>query len=156
LAVVRLLLGVFPPFTLNRTRRLALQFCGLRLGNATVFWGLPELRGRGAVATRLQIGSDCGFNDGCIFDLAAPITIGNRVSVGHEVSFLTSAGSDGSGMAGPISVGDGAWLGARCKILAGVNVGAGAVIGAGVAIAADVPPNTLMSGAKPVSLAKWR
>jgi len=120
-----------------------------------VFWGLPILRGRGAIASRLQIGSDCGFNDGCIFDLAASLTIGNHVAVGHEVSFLTSLGPDGPAMAAPIIVGDGVWLGARCKILAGVNVGAGAVIGAGVVVAADVPPNTLMSGAKPVSLAKW-
>jgi acetyltransferase-like isoleucine patch superfamily enzyme len=156
LALVRALVGIFPPFTLNRIRRLALRVCGLRMGTATLFWGLPDLRGSGPIASRLRIGSYCGFNDGCVFDLEAPITIGDHVSVGHEVSFLTSAGPEGSGNSAPITVGDGAWLGARCKILAGVTVGAGTVIGAGVTVAADVPPNTLLSGARPISLAKWR
>jgi len=40
--------------------------------------------------------------------------------------------------------------------MGGVTIGAGTVIGAGVTVAADVPPNTLMTGAKPISLAKWR
>jgi maltose O-acetyltransferase len=53
-------------------------------------------------------------------------------------------------------VGDGSWLGARCTVLGGVSIGAGSVIGAGVTVASDVPPNTLMTGGKPVSLAKWR
>jgi len=149
-------LDIFPPFALNRSRRLALKACGIRTGNATLFWGLPKLTGPGSITSRLQIGSHCGFNDGCVFDLTAPITIGNHVSVGHEVRFLTSRRQDGVEIAAPITVADGVWLGARCILLGGVTVGAGTVIGAGVTVATDVPPNTLMTGAKPISLAKWR
>jgi acetyltransferase-like isoleucine patch superfamily enzyme len=155
-AVVRALLGVFPPFTLNRIRLLALKACGIRTGHATLFWGLPKLKGSGSVTSRLQIGAYCGFNDGCEFDLEAAITIGNHVSVGHEVRFLTSRREEGTQTAAPITVGDGVWLGARCTLLGGVTVGAGTVIGAGVTVATDVPPNTLLTGAKPISLAKWR
>jgi maltose O-acetyltransferase len=155
-AIVRAVVGVFPPFSLMRVRRLALRSCGLRAGKATIFGGLPKFRGPGSIAARLRIGSYCGFNDGCVFDFEAPITIGDHVSVGHEVSFLTSVTRDGSGIGAPITIGDGVWLGARCRILAGVNVGAGSVIGAGMTVAEDVPPNTLLSGAKPISLAKWR
>src|SRR5882757_1125879 len=90
LTVVRALLSVFPPFTLNRTRLLALKACGIRAGQATLFWGLPKLVGRGPITSRLRIGAHCGFNDGCVFDLTAPITIGNHVAVGHEVHFLTT------------------------------------------------------------------
>jgi maltose O-acetyltransferase len=156
LALVRFLLGAFPPFTFNLTRRLALRACGIRPGRGTFFWGLPRVTGPGSIASRLRIGTRCGFNDGCLFELDAPVTIGNHVSVGHEVRFLTASGPDGQRIAAPISVGDGVWLGARSTLLAGVTVGAGSVIGAGVTVSGDVPPNTLITGAKPVSLAKWR
>jgi maltose O-acetyltransferase len=72
------------------------------------------------------------------------------------VRFLTSRQQEGVGTAAPITVGDGVWLGARCTLLGGVTIGPGAVIGAGVTVAADVPANTLMTGGKPISLAKWR
>jgi acetyltransferase-like isoleucine patch superfamily enzyme len=156
LSVFRVLLGVFPAFSLNRCRLMALQACGVRMGRSTWFWGMPRLSGPGPIASRLRVGSDCGFNDGCEFDLKAPITIGNHVAVGHEVRFLTTLHKEGSTTALPITIGDGVWLGARCTIHGGVTVGAGSVIGAGIAVAADVPPNTLLTGAKPVSLAKWR
>src|SRR5258708_3948108 len=101
LAVVRALLGVFPSVSLNRTRLLALKACGIRMGHATLFLGLPELTGRGPIASRLQIGAYCGFNDGCVFDLTAPITIGDHVGVGHEVRFLTSVRQEGVEAAAP-------------------------------------------------------
>jgi maltose O-acetyltransferase len=153
---MRALLGVLPAFTLNRTRLLGLRLCGIRVGQSTLFWGTPRLTGRGDVASRLQIGSYCGFNDGCEFDLAAPITIGNHVSVGHEVRFLTSLHKEDAGTAAPITVGDGVWLGARCKLMGGVTIGPGTVIGAGVTVREDVPANMLITGAKPISLARWR
>jgi maltose O-acetyltransferase len=156
LTLVRALVGVLPPFTMNRIRQLALKLCGVRTGQATLFWGLPKLVGRGPITSRLQIGSFCGFNDGSTFDLAAPINIGNHVSVGHEVRFLTTLQQEGGTTAAPITVGDGVWLGTRCTLMGGVTIGAGTVIGAGMTITADVPPNTLMTGAKPISLAKWR
>jgi len=156
LTVVRVLLGGFPALSLNRIRQLALKACGIRMGHATLFFGLPKLTGRGPITTRLEIGAHCGFNDGCNFDLTAPITIGNHVSVGHEVSFITHLYREGIKTAAPITVGDGVWLGARCTLLGGVTVGAGTVIGAGVTVTKDVPPNTLMTGGKPISLAKWR
>jgi maltose O-acetyltransferase len=156
LALVHSLLGIFPPFTLNRIRLLALKACGIRIGHATLLWGMPKLTGPGPVASRLSIGTYCGMNDGCEFDLHAPVTLCNHVSVGHEVRFLTTRRADGSSTPAPITVGEGSWLGARCTLLGGVTVGAGSVIGAGVTVSADVPPNTLLTGAKPVSLAKWR
>jgi maltose O-acetyltransferase len=146
-----------PPFTLNRLRRGALQACGVRVGRGTHFWGNPVLVGPGDVAARLSVGRYCGFNIGSLFDLAAPVTIGNHVSVGHDVRFLTREAASGSVSQGaPIGVGDGAWIGARCTILAGVNIGPGAVIGAGLTVAADVPAHTLVTGSQTVSLARWR
>jgi acetyltransferase-like isoleucine patch superfamily enzyme len=156
LAVVRAVLGIFPAFSLSRCRLLALKACGIRTGRSTWFWGVPRLTGPGSIASRLHIGSACGFNDGCEFDLRAPITIGNHVAVGHEVRFLTTLSGVNPETAAPITVEDGVWLGARCTIHGGVTVGSGSIIGAGITVRTDVPPNTLLTGAKPVSLAKWR
>jgi len=156
LTVVQFLLGAVPAFAFGRIRLLALKACGIRTGRATLFWGLPKLSGPGAIASRLKVGEHCGFNDGCVFDLTAPITIGNHVAVGHEVRFLTTSLRDGVEITAPITVGDGVWLGARCTLLSGVTIGPGTVIGAGVTVATDVAPNVMMTGGKPISLAKWR
>ena len=136
-------------------RWLALRACGVRIGRGSSFWGHPVLMGRGDIAGRLRIGALCGFNVGCVFDLAAPVTLGDHVSVGHQVRFLTSQQADG-GAAAPITVGDGAWIAARCTILAGTTIGPGAVIGAGVTVTKDVPAHTLVTGSQNVSLARWR
>jgi acetyltransferase-like isoleucine patch superfamily enzyme len=149
LVLARLLCAPIPSFVLGRVKLALLRFSGVTIGRGSNFWSLPVLLGPGDIGPRLRIGCSCGFNVGCLFDLTAPVTIADRVSVGHQVRFLTSAG-------GPIVVGEGAWIGARCTILSGVTIGAGAVIGAGVTVERDVPAHLLVTGAKNVSLARWR
>ena len=119
--------------------------------------------GPGDVCSRLKIGTYCGFNVRCYFELDSEITIGDHVAVGQDVMFLTRTrdSSDPTQRGGnigssAIEIGNGAWLGARCTILPGVKIGAGSVIGASVVVAQDVPANVLLMGSRRVSLAKWR
>jgi len=152
-----------PAFVAAKTLAIALRVAGIDLGRTSLFWGLPRLTGSGDVCSRLKLGEHCGFNVNCHFELDGPITIGDHVSAGHEVMFLTRIRDTSnraqrgvtSGAAG-IEIGDGAWLGARCMILPGVKIGAGSVIGASVVVAKDVPANVLLTGNRAVSLAKWR
>jgi maltose O-acetyltransferase len=157
------LLAKCPPFVAARTITFALRAVGVQIGRATVFWGMPRLVGAGNVGSRLSIGTYCGFNARCYFELDDKVTIGDHVAVGQDVMFLTrtydttdTARRGGHPGSAPIEIGAGAWLGARCTIMPGVKVGAGAVIGASVVVAKDVPPNILLMGNRSVSLAKWR
>jgi len=163
LSLVELALHRCPRFVGARTIAAGLRLAGASVGKSTIFFGMPTLTGPGDVAGRLQIGELCGLNFGCFFELDAPITIADHVAVGHEVMFLTrhrdsqDPGRRGAaGEAKPIRIEAGSWLGSRCTILPGVTVGAGSVVGASVVVREDVPPNTLLAGARRISLAKWR
>jgi maltose O-acetyltransferase len=163
LLALELLFGGVPPFVGNRPRTQAMRAAGVHIGRGTLFWGLPTLLGTGDVSSRLRIGEQCGFNEGCLFDLEETITIGDHVAVGHCVMFLTrtcrtgtAAQRAGTATLAPIVIENGVWLGARCTILPGVTVGAGSVIGASVVVSENVPANTLLTGAPPISIARWR
>lgn len=56
---------------------------------------------------------------------------------------------------GPISVGDGAWIGYGVTVLQGVTIGHGAVIAAGSVVVHDIPDNAIAAGA-PARVLKFR
>lgn len=149
-----------PPFTGARAITAVLRLAGARLAPSVIFWGMPALVGP---ASRLQIGELCGLNFGCYFELDASITLEPHVAVGHEVMFLTRSYDPKSperrgapAEPKPIKVEAGCWIGSRSTILPGVTIGAGSVIGASVVVRDNVPPNTLVAGARRISIAKWR
>ena len=149
-----------PPYVGWRVLAAALRAAGLRLGKASVFWGVPTFSGGADVCNRLSIGAHCGFNLGCHFEVDDDVTIEDHVSVGHQVTFLTRQprgnGAAHAAATAPVHIGAGAWLGSRCVVMPGVTIGAGAVIGAASVVVENVPPNVLYSGGRKVSLAKWR
>lgn len=87
-----------------------------------------------SIADAVHIGRNCHFSD------VMPISIGQRVTIGPNVSFFTAAPStdpmerDGvhSALQGRrIIVEDDVFIGGNVVVLAGVRIGKGAVIGAG-------------------------
>lgn len=121
--------------------------------------GPIDLHGNQDIETKLRIGDETCINRGCQIELNAPVTIGQRVGVGHQVTIITSTHEVGSAdqrwgevRFEPVTIGDGAWIGARATILAGVTIGPGALVVAGALVTKNVPANTQVAGnpARPI------
>ncbi|CAK7263550.1 hypothetical protein SEPCBS57363_000615 [Sporothrix epigloea] len=106
-----------------------------------------------SIADAVHIGRNCHFSD------VMPISIGQRVTIGPNVSFFTAAPStdpmerDGvhSALQGRrIIVEDDAFIGGNVVVLAGVRIGKGAVIGAGSVVTCDLPDFTVSHGSPAV------
>jgi maltose O-acetyltransferase len=103
----------------------------------------------------VRIGKDCyiGFNVFCDTNFADLIVIGDRVTISHNtaifahtatpvVTHLSRIYEDVK----PVSIGDGAWIGAHCLILPGVNVAEHCMIGAGSVVTKNTEPYSLYAG----------
>lgn len=152
-AVAQAVCGVLPPFVGVRLRTRILRLGGLHIGRGTTVWGRIVIGGSSDPARRLSLGDECMINGGCTFDVAAPIIVGRNVAFGQEVLVVTGGHDVGpSGrraaalVARPVTIGEGAWLGARAIVLPGVTIGAGAVVAAGAVVTRDVPPDTMVAG----------
>ncbi len=91
-----------------------------------------------------------------------PVTIGNNVLIGPNVSIVTpihplmyqdrnsKAKDDGTKLsneyAKPIIIKDNCWIAGNVTIIGGVTIGEGCVIGAGSVVTKDIPSNTLSVG----------
>ncbi|MGM9713535.1 MAG: DapH/DapD/GlmU-related protein [Prevotella sp.] len=84
------------------------------------------------------------------------LTIGNNVKIGgmvlitdtdaHPIDFMSRRTSNVGTKSAPITIGDDAWIGARCLILKGVTIGERSIIGAGSVVTHDVPPDSIAAG----------
>ena len=100
------------------------------------------------------------FNFTCVD--CCPVTIGDNVFVGPNVSLLTPihplrwqdrnpyVKQDGTitdkEYAKPITIGSNCWIAGNVTICGGVTIGDGCVIGAGSVVTRDIPPNSLAVG----------
>lgn len=145
--------ALLPPLTFSYLRTCVWRAAGLRLGQRSRIMGPLYVTGPGDHRQLVTLGDDTLVTGPLRIDLAAPVTIGSRVRIGHDVLLLTIDHEIGpaesrcaDNLACPIQIGDGAWLSSRCVLLPGVSVGAGAVVAAGAVVTHDVPPNTLVAG----------
>jgi acetyltransferase-like isoleucine patch superfamily enzyme len=67
---------------------------------------------------------------------------------GHPLDPVARAEGRGPGNdgAGPIRIGDHAWIGSRAIILKRVSIGRGAVVASGAVVTKDVPDLTIVAG----------
>jgi maltose O-acetyltransferase len=107
----------------------------------------------GQVFENLRIGERCFISYNVVIDTTAPVTIGDGVSIGHDVTIVTanhdsshSAFRAGAVRPEAVTIGNGVWLCAHAKILPGVSIGDGAIVGAGAVVSRDVAAHTLVGG----------
>jgi maltose O-acetyltransferase len=143
----------FPNQSFSRTRTAMLRAAGMRIGPRSLVQGPLRITGPGNPCQDFSIGTFTLLSGSLHADIGAPIRIGNRVRIGHDVSLLTvdhDMGPEdmrsGARKYGAIEIGDGAWLASRVMVLPGVRIGAGAVVAAGSVVTRDVPDNTLVAG----------
>lgn len=153
LLLARLILAPFPDYAANRLRTGILRSIGFNIGRGTVIWSVPTITGQGDIYGRLTIGADCWINIRLLLNLGAPITIGDRAAIGHEVMLLTESHKVGPAerragavIAQPVTIGRGVWIGARTTILPGVTIGDGVIIASGSVVTKDVPSNVVVGG----------
>lgn len=101
-------------------------------------------------ANLLTIGKYSHINRGCLIDARGRITIGDNVSISHNVNVVTGShdiqSSNFMGKFKPIVIKDYAWLGVGCTILQGVTIGRGAVVAAGAVVTKDVGDYEIVGG----------
>lgn len=104
-----------------------------------------------------SIGSDVYVGESLIIvdelDEPGAVTIGDRVALAPRVTLVTSSYPNNSRYrgvvpesAGPIVIGDDAWVGSSSVILPNVTVGEGAVVGAGAVVTRDAPSMCIVAG----------
>ncbi len=106
-----------------------------------------------AVGSTVTIGEGTYINSGLVLIDDYTITIGKGVLFGTGVTLCTTGHPidpekrAGGGMYSfPITIGDGAWIGAGAIVLPGVTIGKYAVIGAGSVVTKDIPDYTVAVG----------
>ncbi len=152
--LAKLLLKPVPNHVGGRARSFVLRLCGFsNVAPTAIINGLPQIAGIGDVKRRLVIQDVAFINVDCYFDLNAGIVIGKQAGLGQEVMVLTSTHyirkslpRIGYHINKPVTIEEGAWIGARATLLPGVTVGAGAIVAAGAVVSKDVPPNAMVGG----------
>lgn len=83
----------------------------------------------------------------------APVTIGDNVMIGPNVSLFTAGHPvhpepriAGWEFAKPINIGDNVWIGGHSVINPGVTIGKNSVIGSGSVVTKDIPDNVVAAG----------
>jgi maltose O-acetyltransferase len=136
-----------------RIRAGIYRLFGITVGPATLIFGPIGFGWYGEPFRNLTIGSRCYINRKVFIDATAPVTIGDNVTLGHDVMMITSNHDSslpeyraGAVRPGPITIGFGAWIAARVTILPGVTIGDGSVVAAGSVVTKNVPAHTLVAG----------
>ncbi len=109
----------------------------------------------------IHVGMGCFVNYNCTFLDVAPITLGDGVWLGPNVTLATPNhpflpeerlpqqypdGFHDLEYAKPIVIEDKCWICASATIVGGVTIGKGSIVAAGSVVVRDVPPNCLVAG----------
>src|SRR5580704_14989873 len=139
--MIRTYRGIAPKVALSAYIDPSAQVIGeVTIGERSSVWPNASLRGD---TGPIRVGSETSIQDNCVLhmDTGFPLTVGDRVTVGHSVTLHGC------------TIEDDTLIGIGSTILNGARIGKGAVVAAGSLVPEnmEVPPATLVMGvpAKP-------
>lgn len=109
----------------------------------------------------IHVGKGCFVNYNCTFLDVAPITLGDGVWIGVNVTIATPNhpflaeerlpadypdGNHDLEYASPITINEGCWICSGATICGGVTIGKNSIVAAGAVVNRDVPPNSIVAG----------
>jgi acetyltransferase-like isoleucine patch superfamily enzyme len=139
-----------PPF-----RALFLRACGATVGASTVIHRLSLTNVDRGGFRALHIGNNCFIGDDVLIDLAAPVTLGDHVTVAARAVVLTHLNVGYKDhplqtrfppVTAAVIVGPGSFIGASATVLAGTIIGPGAFIAAGSLVNRPVAAGETVGG----------
>lgn len=144
--VVEWLTLLNPIFLSSGLKRRVLIAFGARIGQGVII--KPNLHVKHP--WRLVVGDHCWLGERAWIDNLVPVTIGSNVCI-SQGAYLCTGNHDwadpGMGMmAKPITIEDGAWIGAFARVGPGVTVGEEAIVTMGSVLLRDAEPRGVYQG----------
>ena len=109
----------------------------------------------------IHVGKGCFVNYNCTFLDVSPITLGNGVWIGANVTLATPNhpfiaeerlpadypdGNHDLEYSAPITIKDGCWICSSATICGGVTIGENSIVAAGAVVNRDIPPDSIAVG----------
>ena len=134
--MIRAFKGIVPKVAASAYVDPSAQIIGdVEIGERSSIWPCASLRGD---TGPIRVGSETSIQDCCVLHLdeGFPLTVGNRVTVGHSVTLHGCTVEDES------------LIGIGATVLNGARIGKGSVVAAGSLVpeGMQVPPSTLVMG----------
>lgn len=131
---------------------------------------IPSAKGKGLgvcapfyceYGVNIHVGKMCFINYNCTFLDVSPITLGDGVWIGANVTLATPNhpflaeerlridypdGSHDLEYSEPITIKDGCWICSSATICGGVTIGENSIVAAGAVVTRDVPANSIVAG----------
>lgn len=130
----------------SRLKAFVLRLFGAKIGRGVVL--KPSISVK--YPWNLAIGDFSWIGENAWLDSLAPIKIGSNVCISQGTYFCTGNHDWSDPAFGlvvkPITIEDGAWVGARATVLPGVTVKSHSVVAAGSVIAKDTEPYMIYAG----------
>lgn len=148
--VVSLAFRLIPETQCFNLKRRLLFWAGVNVAAGVRICSSATILGSGSlsIGQNTWVGHESLIVSACSISIGRDVDIAPRVYIGTGTHKVDAANprSAGTGVSKPVRIGDGAWLGAGCIILPGVNIGYKAVVAAGAVVAQNVEPYTMVGG----------
>lgn len=128
-------------------KRSLLRSIGYRIGSNTKIVGPIYCTGS------LSVGNDCWIGTNFIVRGNGNVTLGDRIDVGPDVTFVTgtheigdSKRRAGNGYNCNQTIGNGCWIGSKAIFVNEISVGDSCIVAASACVCKTVPQNVLVGG----------